>query len=183
MKASLSLALIALFFIQTSKSQETNFQEITQIVIGEDYTVEDIAIIKQEILNSKKKKALLKLPKMNHYINAVVEINGREITKSCANSYKAKLENLNLVNTMQKEIKELKKKHEQTKPSSGEASALNKKIEKFNALIDQHNETVYNFKMCLMTHKEVVNDYEDLKDELSNAYHAKKNTISVAIND
>jgi len=183
MKIILSVALVTFLFLQTSTSQETNYQELTQIIIGEEYTDKDVQIIKEEISKSKKKKDILKLPKTKRYLNSKVDIDGVKVSESCAELFTNRKKNKRLFEILEKEIIQLKEKYEKIEASSSQIQELNVKIKNSNAIIGKYNEATDGFKMCLMTQREIRNDYEDTIDDIYKAYTIRKSSLPVANNN
>lgn len=188
MRTTLNLAFLAFFFIQISFSQEINYKEVTQIIIGEYHSEEDVLIIKEEIESSNKQKIVRKLLKMNNYLNEAnetVNINGNEISKACSDLYIARDKHDDQITKLKQEVQLLNQRYKEIDPSNYEITQLNKKAEKCNLLIREQNEAIDNFRMCMMTQREVVKDFDKIIEELYLAYKAfkAKKPVTIAEND
>lgn len=178
MKTILNFSIVTLFFLQISIGQETNYAEITQIVVGDNYSDKDVQIITEEIENSRQRRTFSKLAKTKKYVNSTVEINGREINKSCSDYYRLIHAKEDLVDNLYDEIQLIKKNHKEAKPSNSQIDMLNKKVLQFNSLNKEHNINIDNYKMCLMSHREVRDDYNRNVKKLYEAYAIKKSNLA-----
>ncbi len=188
MRPTLPLTLLAFCFIQISFCQEINYKKAAQIILGEYHTEEDVQIIKEEVLSSNKQKTVKKLLKMDSYLsdaNETVNINGNEISKACSDLYIAREKDDDIIQKLKQEVQLLKKRYEEYDPSNHEIIQLNKKAEKCNLLIAKQNEAIDNFRMCMMTQREVVKDYDKIIEELYMAYKSfkAKRPATIANND
>ncbi len=188
MRTTLNLTFLALFFIQISFSQEINYKEVTQIILGEYHTEEDVQIIKEEIESSNKQKIVKRLLKMNSYLNEAnetVNIDGYEISKACSDLYIAQEKNDDQIKKLKQEVQLLNQRYKEIDPSNYEIVQLNKKTEKCNILIQEQNEAIDNFRMCMMTQREVVKDFDKIIEDLYVAYKAfkAKKPVTIAEND
>lgn len=176
MRTTFSLVFLSLFVVQLSYSQLINYEQITLIVVGEDYSKEDIQIIKGNIKTDKDKEQVLKLLSLDNMLNEkfvdqATRSNPCEKYDVNFNQNKKKLKLLGL------EIQELNNKYTQDKtPENGEN--LNKKIEIYNALKDKQNLEVANFNSCIDQKKRNKDEFIEISDVLYKAYSLKKNAIA-----
>ncbi|WP_299886531.1 hypothetical protein [uncultured Lacinutrix sp.] len=176
MRTILHLTLVIFLFTQTTFSQEINYQEVTKIVVGEQYSDEDVQIVKEEIVKSGKQNAAIKLLDLNNSLFLTANVEGRKITKACVSTYIAKEKNREYVEKLYKEVLALKKKAESNNSSRSELIKLNDQIKKYNSLNDKQTKAVSNYNKCMNKQRALKKEYNDITDNLYKVYTIKKTT-------